>query len=358
MFPDRAPLIFEERPAHLTASDAAPILIDFDHRQSAHCESGVCANLLRHHGIDISEAMVFGIGAGLFFAYLPFIRVNGLPLTTYRCEVGGIIKRVTRRLGCRVQWQTFRDPHRAMAALDDGLARGLPMACRTGGYWLPYFPPAFRFHFNMHNLVVCGKSDDTYIISDPVFPDKERCHHRDLSRARFAKGALAPKGAMYYLERVPGQVDLAAAARRGIVDVCRRMLNTPVPLIGIRGIRYLARQVEAWPRKLGAERAGQYIGQLIRMQEEIGTGGAGFRFMFAAFLQEAAGLLDLPRLEDLSRTMTTVGDRWRRVAVIGGRICKGRASAEDSYAAMADLLRENADGEAHVYRDLLQQIKG
>ena len=158
--------------------------IDFEHRQSAHCESGVTSNLLYHYGIDISEAMAFGIGAGLFFGYLPFIKVNKLPLTTFRCEVGGIFKRLTRSFGLQVRWKKFRDPHKAMDALDRKIEEGIPVACRTGGYWLPYFPPAFRFHFNMHNLVVIGRENDHYIISDPVFPDLER-----LPRARWLPGA-------------------------------------------------------------------------------------------------------------------------------------------------------------------------
>ncbi|HHD57264.1 MAG TPA: peptidase, partial [Desulfobulbaceae bacterium] len=33
------------------------MMIDFTHRQSAHCESGVAANLLTYNGIHISEAM-------------------------------------------------------------------------------------------------------------------------------------------------------------------------------------------------------------------------------------------------------------------------------------------------------------
>ena len=330
--------------------------IDFRHRQSAHCESGVCSNLLRHYGLDISEAMAFGIGSGMFFGYLPFIRINKLPLTTYRCEVGGIFKRVTKRLGCRVRWQTFRNPQKAMAAMEERLSAGVPVGCRTGGYWLPYFPPAFRFHFNMHNLVVYGKSGHDYIVSDPVFPDPERCSHGDLLKARFAKGAMAPKGTMYTLESVPRQVDLEPAARKGIRSVCRRMLGTPGPLIGIRGIRFLAGQVRKWPQKLGHERSLLYVGQLIRMQEELGTGGAGFRFMFAAFLQEAAELLDNPRLTALSTAMTEVGDRWRKFAVIGGRLCKGRASEKDTYDAMADLLLACADGESAIYRELLERV--
>jgi hypothetical protein len=42
--------------------------------------------------------------------------------------------------------------------------------------------------------------------------------------------------------------------------------------------------------------------------------------------------------------------------VIGGRLCKGRASADDNYEAMATLLNECADGESAVYRELLQVI--
>jgi len=38
------------------------------------------------------------------------------------------------------------------------------------------------------------------------------------------------------------------------------------------------------------------------MQEEIGTGGAGFRYIYAAFLQEAADFLE----DDHLRVLPTV----------------------------------------------------
>jgi len=331
--------------------------IDFKHRLSAHCESGVSSNLLFHYGVDISEAMAFGIGAGLFFGYLPFIRINHLPLTTFRCEVGGILKRLTRKLGVKMHIEKFRNPEKAMAALDRSLESGIPVGCRTGAYWLPYFPSAFRFHFNMHNLVVYGKEGDDYLISDPVFPETQRCAREDLAKSRFAQGALAPKGTMYYLTHVPEDIDLRGPICKGIKAVCRRMLNVPGPIIGVRGIRFLAGQVEKWPRKLGKRKASLYLGQLVRMQEELGTGGAGFRFMYAAFLQEAAGILNEKRLLDLSAKMTQAGDLWRSFAVIGARNCKNRATESDSSAAMADILRDCARKESEIYQELLTVVK-
>ena len=327
--------------------------IPFEHRQSAHCETGVAANLLSHYGLDVNEAMAFGIGSGLFFGYLPFIRLNHLPLTTYRITTGGIMKRLTKRLGVKLRMTQFRDPRKAMDALDRKLEEGVPVGCQTGGYWLPYFPQAYRFHFNMHNLVVIGRNGDDYLISDPIFEAPVVCHRRDLTKARFAKGALAPKGKMYFVESAPAAADFTRAIKSGIREVCRTMLKAPVSLIGVKGIRKLARQVELWPVKFGSDKALLYLGQVIRMQEEIGTGGAGFRFIYAAFLQQAAAVTALPRLGELSAEMTAIGDLWRQFAVSGARNCKGRARAQDDYPAMAATLRECADREASLYRELL-----
>lgn len=331
--------------------------IPFKHQQSSHCESGVTANLFTFYNNPLSEAMAFGIGEGIFFAYLPFIKVNGLPLTTFRCRLGAILNRTVKRLNGRLCWRKFRNPHKAMAALDEQLAKGIPVGCRTGAYWLPYFPPAFRFHFNMHNLVVYGKKEEIYLISDPVFSEPVSCSYADLMKARFAQGPMPPKGRMYYFEQAPVIGDMAPVIRRSIKGVCRTMLKTPGPLIGIRGVRFLANRLENWHRKLGTRKSAIYIGHLIRMQEEIGTGGAGFRFMYAAFLQEAGMLLRNQALLHLSEEMTRVGDQWRTFAVQGSRICKGRSVGADPFAEMASILRNCAAGEEHVYRQLTNLTK-
>lgn len=331
--------------------------IPFHHQQSAHCETGVLANLLSHHGLPISEAMVFGVGSGLFFGYFPFVKLNNLPLSAFRIATGGIMKRVTKRLGVRLSWEKFRSPVKAMAALDQRLAAEIPVGCRTGAYWLSYFPPRYRFHFNMHNLVAYGKRGEDYLISDPVFPDPVLCPAADLAKARFARGPMPPKGRMYHVAHVPETPELAPAIQKGIREVCRTMLRPPIRFLGVRAIRYLADKVEDAPERLGDRKAALHLGQIIRMQEEIGTGGAGFRFIYAAFLQEAAGILEQDELMALSERMTAVGDRWREFAVMGSRICKRRNSEEENYPALAAILRDIADGEKAVYTDLAEVVR-
>lgn len=328
--------------------------IPFEHHQSAHCETGVISNLISHHDLTISEAMVFGIGSGLFFGHFPFIRLNHLPLTAFRISTGGIMKRVVTRLGIGVRWAKFQDPDQAMRALDRMLEQNIPVGCRTGAYWLSYFPRRYRFHFNMHNLVVIGKQGGDYLISDPVFPEPVRCPEKDLAKARFARGSMPPKGRMYHVTHIPKAPDFAAAISRGLNEVCRTMLKAPGPFLGVRGIRYLSRKVRNYPDKLGQEKTELYLSQIIRMQEEIGTGGAGFRFLYSAFLQEAGSFLDQEKLLELSDRMTRTGDKWREFALLASRICKHKAEPVRGCQGLGDLLAECADLEKAVYTELKQ----
>jgi hypothetical protein len=328
------------------------IHIPFHHRQAAHCENGVTSNLLRFHHLNLSEAMVFGIGAGLFFGFMPFIKLNNLPLFSFRPWPGAIFNRITRRLGIGNQRQKFKDPGQAMEALDKNLEKGIPTGCLVGVFHLTYFPKAYRFHFNAHNIVVIGRENGHYLISDPIMESIERLSYDDLMRVRFAKGAYPPKGRMYSITEVPSSPDLKKAIVQGIRQTCHDMLQIPLPLFGVKGIRFLSSRMRRWPKKLGPKKASLYLGQVVRMLEEIGTGGGGFRFMYAAFLQEAAKELNQPWLNDASQEMTEDGDRWREFAIIAGRIFKDRADQTESYHAAADVLMDIADREKHLFQKL------
>ena len=91
---------------------------DFEHQHAAHCESGTVAALLRHQGLNLSEPMVFGIGGGLFFLHLSFVKMGGIPLTSYRDAPRVIIKNMEKRLGVRWRQYRYRSADLAMRALD------------------------------------------------------------------------------------------------------------------------------------------------------------------------------------------------------------------------------------------------
>src|SRR5258708_954017 len=178
----------------LTEKPIADVEIPFQHSQRAHCESGVISSMLTHAGLPISEPMAFGIYASLTFAYLPLINFGGLPLFAYRMPPKSVIKGLCKRLGIEMAFETFKNPELGMRALDEHLAQGRVVGAQTSVFWLSYFPPDMRFHFNAHNLVVYGKRGDNYLISDPVMDCALECDSASLKKARFVKGALSPNG--------------------------------------------------------------------------------------------------------------------------------------------------------------------
>jgi hypothetical protein len=326
--------------------------IDFKHKQAAHCENGVTLNLLRFYGIELSEPMIFGIGSGYFFSHMPFIKLNGMPVTSFRVLPGWIFKRVTHKLGIGVKRNKFRNPQKAMEALDKLLEQGIPVGMLVGVYQLPYFPKEYRFHFNAHNITVFGKEGDRYFVSDPVMENVETLSYEELKKVRYARGTYPPKGRMYHITKMPAQLDIKPAIIKGIRKTAKDMLTIPIPMFGIDGIRFLARKIRHWPEKLGAKAAALNLSQIIRMLEEIGTGGAGFRFIYAAFLQECAEVLQKPWLNDLSKEMTAIGDQWREFAVQAARCFKNRDNGLTSYNNLADMLIEIAGREEKVFIQL------
>ena len=146
------------------------------------------------------------------------------------------------------------------------------------------------------------------------------CAPADLSRARFAKGVLAPKGLLYHPEGKPSEPDWAKVLPKAIKKTTRILLDSPIPIIGVRGIRRLANAIERLDAQGKPAAAKMFIGQVVRMQEEIGTGGGGFRFIYAAFLQEAADLLARPALNELSEALVDIGDEWREFALSTARM--------------------------------------
>ncbi len=322
-----------------------------EHRQYAHCESGVVTALLKCHGLDLSEPMVFGITGGLTFAYIPFIKMTNMPIISYRMLPGSIIKGAEKNLPIKFKTAKYREKARALTELTDLVDGGAIVGLQTSVYWLPYFPPEMRFQFNAHNLIVYGRDGEEFLVSDPVFEHTVRIRAEDLQNARFARGTLAPKGFMYYPLMVNNSIDLRKVIKKSITRTVHMMLYAPVPFIGVKGIHYMAKKIERLKARKELKYVRLFLGHIVRMQEEIGTGGGGFRFMYAAFLQEAGQLLKSPQLEEASRMMTEAGDMWRQFALACAKACKSKA-ADFDMVGIAHMAKNCADQEKRVYNHL------
>ena len=135
------------------------------------------------------------------------------------------------------------------------------------------------------------------------------------------------------------------------------MVGVPFPLIGAKGIRYLS-QAGCGPgkKRLGEAKASYYLGQVLRMEEEIGTAGAGFRFIYGAFLDEAADVLNQPWLKEMAVEMGENANKWREFSYLGSGIARKRAKPEESYDMLADMLLDCADQGGEDFQKTYQNL--
>jgi hypothetical protein len=328
---------------------------NFEHQHFAHCETGVMSSLLKHNGLELSEPMVFGLSGAICFAYLPFLKMGNMPVVSYRMFPGHIVKNFPKRLGVEYFRKTYKDQDLAMAELDEYVKNERLVGLQTSAYFTTYFPPEMRFQFNAHNIIIIGKQGDEYLVSDPVFDHIERIKAADLKKARFAKGLSAPRGLVHHPVKSPANIDLQKLIKQSIKKTVRMMLYAPVPWIGAKGINHLSRHILKLARNQNSRYTRHFLGNVVRMQEEIGTGGGGFRFMYAAFLQEAHNALAQPVLKEASEKMTAVGDQWRMFALECAKIVKNKEARVD-LPQIAHLLRHCGESEKQVYR-MLKTVK-
>jgi len=324
---------------------------------AAHCESGTIAALLNHAGLVISEPMVFGVSGGIFFAYLKSKKLS-FPMIVPRSRPGQIRVNIAKRLGIDFMCRTFRRPDDGMAALDATLAQGHPAAVQVDMFYMDYFPSYARVHFNAHFVTVIGKENGAYIVSDCYHPAIARVSEEAMRQGRYAGGDLAPKGLLFYPRSVPLSPELKPAILKGIKDACFNMLRIPVPFLGVKGIRYFARKVVDWPKLTDDVDFLSHQIMLISVTlEDRGTGGAGFRFMYATFLQEAAKTLGRADLEKMSKEMMAIGDRWREIALFTARIGKNRDLGPARLSELSAMLAARANEEEDFFKRLYVMVK-
>ena len=328
---------------------------DFQHLQAAHCENGVTTNLLRAAGAkQLTEPLSFGIGSGLFYVQLPFLKINNGPAIAFRTMPGLIFKRTCTALNIPVSRKKFSSQEAGKRYLDECLDAGKAVGAQVGVYYLTYFPKEYRFHFNAHNMIVFGREEDKYLISDPVMETVTSLTDYELQRVRFAKGAFAPRGQIYFPKenRIVTDEQVKKAIVKGIKRNVNHMIRIPGNIAGYKGIAYTGRQIKKWPAKLGRHKAGLYLAQLVRMQEEIGTGGGGFRYIYAAFLQEAHAYHPIDELIGISKIFTEAGDKWRNAAVQASGIYNGRIGSQADFDVMGDYLLEISEIEKKAFQAL------
>ncbi|MEX2448195.1 MAG: BtrH N-terminal domain-containing protein [Solirubrobacterales bacterium] len=261
-----------------------PFVPGYTHTPGNHCGSTALRNLLGFHGVEISEEMAFGLGAGACFYY---VTIEGTsPSRWFNGRTARLEESFAELTGAALELRTFEpgdgDAWEAARAEVDA---GNPVLLLTDIYHLDHYGSSA--HFPGHAVVLAGYDEQVAHLSDTAFEQLQTTRLENLERARHSEHPAYPLAG--HMFSAGGEIDagrLREAAPAAIERAARAMLEPEFPgFSGLDAVRRLAAEAGAWPEVAEDWRWCARFG--YQVIERRGTGGGAFRLMYSRFLEQA-----------------------------------------------------------------------
>jgi hypothetical protein len=261
-----------------------PSVPGYVHTPGNHCGSTALRNLLGFHGIELSEEMAFGLGAGASFYYLALDDTS--PSRWFNGRTARLEESFRDLTGAALELRTFAEGDdgawdAARAAVD----AGNPALLLTDIYYLDHYGSSA--HFPGHAVVLAGYDDEVAQLSDTGFEDLQTTRLEHLAQARHSGHPAYPlEGHMFTVSDAVDREQLEAAVTRAIERAAQEMLEpTWGEFAGLPAVERLAAEAGSWPKAVADwQWCARFAYQVI---ERRGTGGGAFRLMYSRFLEEA-----------------------------------------------------------------------
>ncbi len=283
-----------------------PFVPNYTHTPGQHCGSTALRNLLAFHGIEISEEMAFGLGAGACFYYVTIEEAS--PTRWFNGRTARLEENFGELTGAALELRTFdRDDDGAWEAARAEVDAGKPVLLLTDLYYLDHYGNSA--HFPGHAVVLAGYDDELAHLSDTGFEQLQTTRLENLEEARHSEHPAYPlSGHMFTATREVEQERLLEAIPAAVERAARAMVEPEFrDFSGLDAVRRLAAEAGSWPEVAGDwQWCARFGYQVI---ERRGTGGGAFRLMYSRFLGQA-GYSEAPLAAEAAGAWTELADAF------------------------------------------------
>ncbi len=298
-----------------------------------HCGSAAMRNLLYHHcGLELPEAVVFGLGSGIESMYVrsegffPSEMIFGRSIT--------MEYDAARSLGIDYREQPEFDNAKAWADVKKEVMEGRPAMLTGDIFFLDYRD--YKVRFPAHRFVLVGFDDAKQVawIADRVDPAPQKCSYKALSVSRNPKDGISTFNLWGKFFDTQITRSLEQAARQALKISCGRMLGSDLSqaellksvadqstqvTTGIAGLALFAESVGGWGQRDNAGPLAAYTAQTI---ETFGSGGANFRNLMTAFFEWCRDIVPDVIDDQIISLSGRCAQTWTKLAAVLGRAAK------------------------------------
>jgi hypothetical protein len=309
-----------------------PFVPDYTHTPGHHCGSTALRNLLAFHGLEISEEMAFGLGAGACFYYVTI--EDASPTRWFNGRTARLEENFDQLTGAALELRTFdREDDGAWAAARAEVDAGKPVLLLTDLYYLDHYGNSA--HFPGHAVVLAGYDDEVAHLSDTGFEQLQTTRLENLDRARHSEHPAYPlSGHMFTVAGEVSPERLRAAVPAAIERAATAMVEPEFrDFSGLDAVHRLAAEAGSWPE---VAEDWQWCARFgYQVIERRGTGGGAFRLMYSRFLEEA-GRPEAPLAADAAAAWTDLANAfhaaserenpqaalWRQIDTMANRVAE------------------------------------
>ncbi len=261
-----------------------PSVPGYIHTPGHHCGSTALRNLMSFHGVEISEEMAFGLGAGPCLYYVALEEAS--PTRWFNGRTARLEENFRDLTGAALRMRTFEESDGdAWEAARAEVDAGTPALLLTDLYYLDHYGNSA--HFPGHAVVLAGYDDEVAHLSDTGFEELQTTRLENLDKARHSSHPAYPlAGHMFTVSDAVDPAQLQAAIPAAIEQAAKEMLEPAFDeFAGLPAIKRLAAEAGSWPE---VAEDWQWCARFgYQVIERRGTGGGAFRLMYSRFLEEA-----------------------------------------------------------------------
>lgn len=286
------------------------IIKNFSPFSGEHCETTATGTLLKSLGIEMSEAMLFGIGEGLGYIYWDMKNMN-FPFIGGRIKPDLLTRNIVNNLNLHLEVKETSSLKKAWENVKENIDQGNLVGLKLDSYHLDYFTN--KVHFAGHYVAMYGYDDSyAYLVDTNQQGGMVKTSLENLALARNEKGQMSSKNLSYIIKKIEDTPNLRDVITKAIKENAIDYMNPPIKNLGYKGIKKTSVEINKW-----FERSGNIEDDLVltaTLMERGGTGGALFRNMYRDFLKECLTLFDHATLQNAYHLFSEIAPMWEEVS--------------------------------------------
>lgn len=322
------------------------------HRPGKHCATSALSDISYFFGVNFSEPLCLGLGCGLGFFYIKGDRLS--PSRTFHTRTATLEPNFFRSLDIKFGWHVDPDSDKSLAEVFSFIDRGIPVILQSDIYYIDYYKSST--HFTGHVVTVWGYDDEKEIVwlADTQWEGLQELSYASLKKAWTAQ--VFP----YYLENnyFPVRLDVPFRPLEQAIPLAMRQQALDLlgedregSMAGIPGMKTLVSDISGWSSVQDLDWCARFSYQVI---ERRGTGGSGFRLLYADFLREAEEINPTLKSHSFSARMRQITGDWTELGKILYEISEtGEAPLLEKASRELEKIQR---GEQALFKDILKVI--